>query len=412
MDRVLEVHVDRGGEPVLAGRLWSRVRSARETSSFEYEPGWLARSDGFALGPDLPLGRGQFHATGVLFGAFTDPAPDRWGQNLLRRAERARAREHARAPRTLFEIDFLVLVEDETRLGAVRVRELGTTEFVTRSGRPVPPLIELPRLLAATDRIVEDRETDDDLALVLAPGTSLGGARPKASVRDPHGHLLVAKFPREDDAWPVTRWEAAAIAMAEAAGVTTPAMRLETVARRAVIMVQRFDRDGARRVPFISGMTAVSGTDGEGHSYLELADFLRAEGAEVDRDLEQLWRRVVFNILISNTDDHLRNHGFLRDPRGWRLSPAFDLNPVPIDVKPRSHALAIDETDPTSSLATALAVAAYFGVEQRRAKTIAHEVAAVATRWRAFAKRAGLEKAAQDRMASAFEHDDLKLALK
>jgi serine/threonine-protein kinase HipA len=346
-----------------------------------------------------------------LFNVFADTAPDRWGQMLIRRHERARARREGTQPRTLLESDFLVQVDDETRLGALRFQVPGVEGFVGSSGRRVPPLIELPSLLSAATRITEDRETDDDLQLVLAPGTSLGGARPKASVRDKDGSLLVAKFPRKDDEWPVTRWEMTALALAADAGIDVPAARLHLVARRAVVMLRRFDRNGNARIPYISALTALSATDHGAHSYLELVEAIRQESASVDQDLRQLWRRVVYNILISNTDDHLRNHGWLRGSGGWRLAPAFDLNPMPVDVKPRIHALAIDETDATGSLELAYAVAPQFGLDKSAsARAIAREVGKAVARWRQVAAQHQITRPQIERMASAFEHADLAAA--
>jgi serine/threonine-protein kinase HipA len=362
--------------------------------------------------PELPLGRGQFHTAQPLFRAFTDPAPDRWGQSLLRRAERARARQEGRVPRTLTGIDFLSLVDDQTRLGALRfqdAKDVGSG-FLSKGKNPVPPLIALPKLLAATQRLIDDEESDEDLALVLAPGTSLGGARPKASVLGGDGRLMVAKFPRKDDDWPVTRWEAVTLALAAAAGLRVPASRLELVLRRPVLLLERFDRLGAARVPFMSAMTALSANDNEAHSYLEVVDALRREGARVSEDLGQLWRRLVFNILVSNTDDHLRNHGLLRDDVGWRLAPAYDLNPTPTDVRPRVQALAITEVDATSSLETALEVAPSFGISNKDARTIAGEVGRAVRPWRSVAAKFGLKPRDLDRMESAFHHRDLELA--
>jgi serine/threonine-protein kinase HipA len=413
MERVLLVHLSLEGTDVIVGRLWTRHRAGRETSSFEYDATWLARPDAFALDPELPLARAPAHSARALFNVFADTAPDRWGQTLLRRHERARARREGRPPRTLLDSDFLVLVDDETRLGALRFQAPGDDGFLASSGRRVPPLLDLPKLLSAATRITEDRETDDDLQLVLAPGTSLGGARPKASVRDRDDHLLVAKFPRKDDEWPVTRWEATTLALGRAAGITVPTTRLEPVARRPVVMVRRFDRRKTSRIAFMSALTALSASDHETRSYLELAEVIRRSGSAVSSDLAELWRRIVFNILVSNTDDHLRNHGFLRDATGWRLAPAFDLNPMPLDVKPRVHALAIDETDATGSLELALSVAPQFGLTvNAQARTIADEVGRAVRRWRRTAAMNGLTAAQIERMESAFEHDDLAAALR
>jgi serine/threonine-protein kinase HipA len=413
VDRDLLVHLELAGAPIPVGRLWARGRGGAQSASFEYDRAWLARRDAFSLDPELPLTLGQFHTERPLFNAFADSAPDRWGQTLLRRYERSRATAQARHPRTLLPVDFLTLVDDEARLGALRFKDSESGPFLsTTEGRRVPPLIELPRLLSATLRVLDDKESDADLLLVLAPGTSLGGARPKACVCDKDGQLLVAKFPRKDDDWPVTRWEGVALALAEAASVSVPEWRLETVLRRPVVMVRRFDRRRASRVPFMSGVTAVGASDGDARSYLDLVEVIRREGSDVDRDLRELWRRVAFNVLISNTDDHLRNHGFLRGQRGWRLAPAYDLNPVPTDVSPRVHALALGEADGAASLEAALLLAPAFGIQGREARAIASEVAAAVRRWRQVAARAGLKGREIERMESAFEHEDLEAALR
>jgi serine/threonine-protein kinase HipA len=406
MDRELLVFVNERE----CGRL--RTRSGpRERASFEYSRAWLDSTGAFAIDPELPLGGGAFHTQRPLFRAFTDPAPDRWGQTLLRRAERTRAKKDGRAPRTLTPIDFLMLVHDATRVGALRFRDpTPGSQFLTQTDRPVPPLLELPKLLAAATRVTEDRETDDDLALLLAPGTSLGGARPKASVIDPKGVLSIAKFPRRDDEWPVTRWEATLLGLARAAGTRAAESRLVDVAQRPVLVVKRFDRERATRVPFMSAMTAIGANDGDQHSYGELAQVLRTEGSRAADDLRELFRRMVFNILCSNTDDHLRNHGFLHDGAGWILAPAYDLNPMPTDVRPRVHALALDEDDATSSLDTALRVAPAFGLTVKTARATIREIREATGKWRELARKNGLKPREIDRMASAFEHDDAAAA--
>ena len=413
MNREILVHVDLDGQPVFCGRLWTRS-APRESASFEYDVAWRTSRRGFALDPELPLAAGPFHTGRPIFRAFTDPAPDRWGQMLLRRAERARARREGRNPRTLTAVDFLTLVDDETRLGALRFRdaEADGGPFLSTGGTRVPPLMALSKLLAATTRIIADEETDEDLALVLAPGTSLGGARPKASVKDSDGNLLVAKFPTASDEWPATRWEATTLELARRAGIHVPVFRLALAARKPVLLLRRFDRDGEARVPFMSAMTALSADDNQMHSYLDIVDALRREGAQAAKDLGELWRRLVFNVLVSNTDDHLRNHGFLHDGIGWRLAPAYDLNPMPTDVRLRVHALAIDDTDPTASMDTVWEVAPRFGLATKEARQIAHEVAAVVRAWRSAGKKCGLKPKELDRMESAFEHRDLAQAAK
>ncbi len=385
---------------------------AAKSSSFAYDPSWLKRKDGFALSPTLMLTAGQFQAQG-LPNVFGDTAPDSWGRKLMLRRERARAKKAKAQPRTLFEIDYLAGVDDRTRIGALRFTETEEGPFITTTGEPVPPLINLPRLLSATDRIERDEETEEDLLLVLAPGTSLGGARPKATIRDANDRLLVAKFPKRDDDWPVPTWEAVLLKLAQDAGLNVPPWRLEEIAGNPVLLVTRFDRDAkGNRVPFMSAMTALDATDhGPQRSYLEIVDSIRQTGSKPDADIEELWKRIVFSVLVSNTDDHLRNHAFLHDGKGWRLAPVYDLNPCPVDVKPRVHSLAIDETDATSSLETALDVAELFGIKPERARALAGQIGAVTAGWRDAAKSRGLNKAQIDRMETAFEHDDLRLAL-
>lgn len=410
-DRDLDVYVDWECETHLVGRLWARSRGSKETSSFEYDETWLAHTARFSLDPALPLAAGQFHTAG-LFNAFTDPAPDRWGRNLLLRSERNQAKAENRPPRTLLNIDFLVLVEDENRLGALRFADAGTKNFLALTDRPIPPLVRLGSLLSAATRVIDDQESDDDLRLLLAPGASLGGARPKASVIDQNGHLLIAKFPSPTDDWPVPRWEATAMALARAAGITVPRSELHEVQGRPVLVMHRFDRDEAnRRLPFISALTALGASEGDVRSYIELLDLLRQDGVAPEQDAAELWRRMVFNVLISNTDDHLRNHGYLRAPGGWRLAPAYDLNPMPVDVKPRHHALTLDENDDSSSIDTAVSVAEYFGLTPPQAAQIAAEVAAAVLNWREVATANGLTAAQIDRMASAFEHEDILKAV-
>jgi len=406
-DRDLDIYLDWQGETLLLGRLWTRSKGSKETSSFEYDETWLARQDRFSLDPALPLAAGQFHAAG-LFNAFKDPAPDRWGRNLLLRRERRQAKAENRSPRTLLDVDYLVLVDDENRLGSLRFADSGTNTFLAQSDRPIPPLVRLGTLLSAATRVIDDKESDNDLRLLLAPGASLGGARPKASVVDQNDHLLIAKFPSPTDDWPVPRWEATAMTLARAAGINVPPSELHEVHGRPVFVMRRFDRDEARhRLPFISAMTALGASDGDIRSYIELLDLLRQDGVAPDQDAAELWRRMVFNVLISNTDDHLRNHGYLREPGGWRLAPAYDLNPMPVDVKPRHHALTLDETDDASSIDTVVSVAEYFGLKLPRAKQIVAEVAAAVLDWRGVAAANGLTVAQIDRMASAFEHEDI-----
>jgi serine/threonine-protein kinase HipA len=415
MDREVVVYVDLQGTPHLVGRLWARMRKERESATFEYDKNWLAHPERFSLEPALKLGPGPFHTPSdkPLFGAIGDSAPDRWGRVLMRRAERRRAERAGQTPRTVKEIDFLLLVDDEARQGALRFAEREGGPFLAgQAATKIPPLIELPRLLSAAEHVMDDKDSDEDLRLLLAPGSSLGGARPKASVRDRDGHLAIAKFPNKGDEVNTVLWEAVALTLANKAGIPVPAWRLETVADRPVLLLRRFDRQAGTRVPFLSAMSMLDAKDNESRSYLEFVDILRQHGAAPKEDMHALWRRIVFSILISNTDDHLRNHGFLwSGPLGWRLSPAYDLNPVPTDIKPRVLTTAIDLDDGTASLKLALQVAGYFELGEDEAHRITEEVGQAVAAWRREAKDLGLTPAEIDRMASAFEHEDLKAAL-
>ncbi len=271
---------------------------------------------------------------------------------LIRRAERRRADRERQTPRTVREIDYLLLVDDEARQGALRFASAEGGPFLANPGEAkIPPMIELPRLLSAAQHVMDDEESDEDLRLLLAPGSSLGGARPKASVRDRDSSLAIAKFPNKNDEVNTVVWEAVVLSLAAKAGIPVPHWRLELVAGKPVLLLRRFDREAGGRIPFISAMSMLGARDNETHSYMEFVDALRQHGASPKRDMQALWRRIVFHVLISNTDDHLRNHGFLwSGPAGWRLSPAYDLNPVPVDIKPRVLTTAINESDAQASL--------------------------------------------------------------
>lgn len=412
MEHELHVYADLKGVAVSVGRLWVKNRTGKESATFEYEAGWLKHPQRFALAPNLMLTTGKFHSAEGLFNAFTDPAPDRWGRKLMRHFEIESAKAEKRSPRTLLESDFLAGVDDEARLGALRFKRPGDDKFLAHTGRPVPPLIELAELLSATDRIEKGKPRKKDIPLVLAPGGSLGGARPKATVSD-RGKLHIAKFPWIRDEWPVIQWEAALLELAAAAGVTVPLARLERVGAKPVLLMDRFDREGNDvRIPFMSAMTALDAKDhDEDRSYLEILDVIRQFGAFPKEDARELWRRMVFNVLVSNTDDHLRNHGFLWAGEGWRLAPAYDMNPSPPHIMPRIHALALNEIDHTSSIDTVMSVSKDFGLALADAKAVAGEVATAVCGWKTAATKVRLSKDDIAFMAGAFEHDDLRTAL-
>lgn len=406
-DRELLVYADLQGVAHFVGRLWARRARGRESASFEYDPAWLAGPARFALEPALILGGGPQHtAQGrVLFGAFGDSSPDRWGRRLIQRAERRLAEQEARRPRSLGEADYLLGVGDIARQGALRFKLEPDGPFLA-TGNAVPPLIRLGDLLNAAMRVAHDADDDeDDLRLILAPGSSLGGARAKASILDLDGQLSIAKFPQHDDPYPIMQWEGVCLDLARRAGIDVPIWRLAQVADRTALLLRRFDREGDRRIPFLSAMSMIGAADNEDHSYLEIVDAIRRYGAAPERDCAQLWRRIVFNILVSNTDDHLRNHGFLYlGANGWRLAPAYDINPTPADVKECILSLAIDEADNSGSLDVALGMARQCGLTQPEARQIIAEVQNAVAGWRESAAAHGLSARDVARMESAFAY--------
>ena len=397
-----------------AGRLWFRSLNGRESASFQYDPAWLDGTDGhsgnFALEPALNLSAETFHTGNMpLFGAFDDSTPDRWGRNLMRRNEERQAKTAGRTPRSLSALDFLLEVNDEARQGALRFKKPEGGEFLSVTGtNAIPPLAALPALLSASGRFLDSNESDEDLNLLLAPGSSLGGARPKASVYD-SGDLSIAKFPRKNDDFASTLWEALALTLAQKAGIQVPSWRIETALDKPVLILKRFDRQGDRRIPFLSAMSMLGARDHERHSYLEIAYALIQYGARPIDDLEELWRRMVFNICISNVDDHLRNHGFLFSfqpdkglSNGWRLSPAYDMNPVPRQSGPPFLSLSIDMVSRQASIDTALSVIGEFMLKREKAMFILDEVCRAVKDWQNTARLLGIHRAETERMASAF----------
>jgi len=410
----IEVHIDFAAGLKRVGTLRRHARRGQETTSFEYHPDWLADKARFSLEPALALNRGAFTpaAGAPIFGSIGDSAPDTWGRRLMQRGERRRADREGRQPRTLMEADYLLGVADVSRLGALRFRNAGEEQFQSPAAAGVPRLIELGRLLQVTERILRDEETDEDMQMVFAPGSSLGGARPKVSVIDQHGQLAIAKFPKEADDYRIELWEAVALQLAAKAGISTPKNELLSVAGKSVLLSHRFDRGGEMRVPFLSAMAMMGMKDGERGSYPELVDALAQHGAQVTSDVRELYRRMAFNVLISNVDDHLRNHGFLwAGSKGWSLSPAYDLNPTPVDVRQRILTTNISLEDGTCDIDLVLSVAELFSMAAPEAKTIVKEVATSTATWREVAVALGARKNEIQRMESAFEHSDLKKAL-
>lgn len=384
---------------------------------FHYDKAWLRQQDiAFAIDPNLSLDAGPFFpkADAGNFGIFLDSSPDRWGQTLMRRREALQARDEKRAARTLYSWDFLLGVQDVTRQGALRFRLEGTEAFLADEALAAPPVTSLAELASVAGELTRKDINDLDqlrrwLAVLVAPGASLGGARPKANFRDKTGALWIAKFPAHDDARDIGAWEGVAWWLARQAGVDMPLAKVERLGPggRHTFCVERFDRtkgaDGnpGKRRFYASAMTLLGKDVSEGTSYLELAEFLarRGDTAHIEADLEQLFRRVAFNVAVGNRDDHLRNHGFILGQRGWRLAPAFDVNP---DIGKATHVLNIDDTDNRPSLDTVEATAAFYRLAPRRAREIIEKAVNVVSGWRSAARRAGIPAADIELTAVAF----------
>jgi serine/threonine-protein kinase HipA len=392
------VFVDIEESTYFIGRLWSYFHNDRETASFEYDKSWLANPLRFSLEPALTLYEGKFHTEKNMFGSIGDSAPDRWGRILMRRFEAEKSKKTHQKPRQLNEIDYLTLVNDELRQGSLRFKRSDGGDFLSSDLKTVPLLTDLSRLLSASRSILENKEVEQELRLLLAPGSSLGGARPKACVSDNNGNLHIAKFSRKDDEFSVVLWEAVALILARDVGITVPQWQLQ----KDMIIIQRFDRYKKQRIPFLSAMSMLGASDNEsGHSYLEIADAIIQYGAYPKNDLAELWRRIVFNILISNTDDHLRNHAFLYEVgKGWKLSPVYDINPDSCGKNALS--LNISETDCTQSLDLALAAAEYFHLTMTEVKTIVEEVARAVQNWRNVARSLNINNREIELMENAF----------
>ena len=407
------IDMERFGQPVLMGRLHRQQSGSGEIFSFEYDQKWLEKPEVFSFDPDLALAAGHQYPAPERknFGIFLDSAPDRWGRVLMQRRENVRARREKRKPRSLGEWDFLLGVHDETRLGALRFRAASNTPFIDSDAQlAAPPLTSVRELQAASlefEKHLDDEQNplyEEWLNQLLAPGSSLGGARPKASVRDEAGTLCIAKFPSRNDTRDVGAWELVAHSLARKAGISVPDSRPLRFQESpyTTFLVKRFDRTAkGGRLAFISAMTLTQHTDGEaGASYLELVDLLQSRGADTRADCIQLFRRVIFNILIHNTDDHLRNHGFFVDDNGIRLSPAYDLNP---SVDRQELTLAINEVETACDVSVAIEASRDYGLKPNEAAVVLTEVQEAVGRWREVAIRLNIPKAEQDLMAGAFQ---------
>jgi serine/threonine-protein kinase HipA len=409
--RAVEVHADWLGlaGPQRMGTLYVIPARGRDVFSFEYDQAWLDLGHTGDLDPSLRLAPGpQFLADGrENFGVFLDSSPDRWGRTLLQRREAQLARREGRHERRLTELDYLLGVYDGHRLGGLRYR-IGDSPFLDDDARLAsPPWTSLRELEEASLHLEADSDGPDSshekwLRLLIAPGRSLGGARPKASVLDTRKHLWIAKFPSARDLEDMGAWESVVTSMAERAGVHVPPhRRLRFGSNHHTFLSKRFDRtDDGQRLHFASAMTLLQRSDGDAAAgYLNLAEILIQQGAEPARDLEQLWRRIIFFVCVSNVDDHLRNHGFLLSDGGWVLSPAYDINPVATG---GGLTLNISETDNAQDLELVREVAEFFRVGAKRSRVVIEEVTGAVRTWRKLAKAAGISRSEQDRMAPAF----------
>lgn len=397
--------------PAFMGVLHSTQVRGKEVFSFEYNEAWLKSGNVQSLDPDLRLYAGpQYLAEGKNnFGVFLDSSPDRWGRMLMDRREAVLSRAEGRKARTLFETDYLLGVFDGHRMGALRFRENETGDFLNNNKEMAsPPWTSIRELEEASLRFEED-DADDALKIkwlnmLMAPGSSLGGARPKASVVDSDGQLWIAKFPSKNDGKDMGAWEMVVHELAVNAGLNVAdAMTGKFYSKQHTYLTRRFDRNKEGRIHFASAMTLLGHIDGSdyqrGVSYLDMAEFIMQHGAQPNADLEELWKRIVFYISVSNTDDHLRNHGFLLTDKGWMLSPAYDINPVETGT---GLSLNISDKDNALDLDLAKEVALYFRVTDKRADEIINLVKKSVSGWSKQAERIGISKTDRDSMAKAF----------
>lgn len=402
------------GGSALVGHLERSNSRGRDAIAFEYADDWIAGRSAirpFDLDHQLVLGAGRQYAragAAKLSPAFQDALPDRWGCMLIERRERIRARQRDESPRRLMDWDYLAGVSDETRMGALRLFSPDTQQFVDGDHLQAPPMTSLRELEAITAE-VERNDADDTperiewLLHLAAPGSALGGARPKASIRDVDGSLWLAKFPSNDDRHDIGLWEFITYQLARAAGVDMPEARILRLSERGhTYLVRRFDRQGNSRRAYASALTLTDRDHSEGASYLDIVQAIENAGValHIGDDLEQMYRRVLFTILIGNRDDHLRNHGFLREDNGWRLSPAFDINPNP---EKDVHVLAIDDMEPTPDSTLWRSTADFYRVSKAMCKRIETQVRQAVAQWDGVARAHGASRREIDRMSAVID---------
>lgn len=413
--REINVYADWNGieGPVLMGHLYAEHLKGKEIFSFEYHKDWLSNPAAQNLDPDLQLfgGPQYLNTDKENFGLFMDSSPDRWGKLLMRRREAALARKENHKPQKLFATDYLLGVYDEHRMGALRFKIDSEGEFLNNNKEmAAPPMTSLRELEAVSLKLEEEDAANDPeylhwLNLLIAPGSSLGGARPKASVQDKNQHLWIAKFPSKNDSVDIGAWEQLANNLASQTGITMAEGMIQKYnGPFHTYLSKRFDRtSNHHRLHFASALTLLGHTDGydaaQGASYLELAEFIMSNGAEVNKDLVELWKRIVFSICISNTDDHMRNHGFILTSAGWRLSPAYDINPV---ANSAGLSLNISEDDNALELDLAIEVAPFFRLSHKKAEELSTNIKEVTSNWQSLAIASGISHNEIELMSSAF----------
>lgn len=396
-------------KPTLIGTLSAHFAKGKKAFSFEYQKEWLKTDAQRLLDPDIEFYSGpQYPANKENFGIFLDSMPDTWGKTLMKRRAAQQARLSNQKPRPLYEVDYLLGVYDECRMGALRYKtDLDGPFLDSNAKHPTPPWSSLGDLQEAAKQLENEVQSDEILkwlAVLIAPGSSLGGARPKANIFDTQKHLWIAKFPSKTDTVDKALWEYLAYRLAIAAGIEMAESNVKKISgQHHTFLTKRFDRQEGKRIHFASAMTMTGNTEetikGASPNYLDIVDFIESNGVEVEANLHQLWRRIVFNIAISNTDDHLRNHGFLLTPRGWVLSPAYDLNP---SIEKDGLALNIDMDDNALDFNLAISVGQYFRLSNKEMHTILDKVLGVVRNWKTVAKEIGIKNAEIELMTVAF----------
>lgn len=398
-------------EPAIMGTLSVSPAKGKESFSFEYADAWLKSGFSQIIDPDLQMYSGAYYPRGDKsnFGIFLDSCPDRWGRVLMQRREAAIAKQEGRAVKKLLESDFLLGVFDEHRMGALRFKVQENGPFLNDNKEmAAPPWTSLMELEHASLKFEEDNTDDPEyikwLNILIAPGSSLGGARPKASVVDAYNNLWIAKFPSRNDEKDVAAWEMVVNQLAVQAGLNMSEGKIQKFnSKYHTYLSKRFDRTANnKRIHFASAMTLlghIEGEDAAGASYLELMESISRHGAAVEKDLEELWRRIVFSICVKNTDDHLRNHGFLLTGKGWLLSPAYDINPNEYG---KGLSINITETDNALDMDLAREVAGYFRLTDEKAESIIQEISTVVKDWKKIAATYKISNAEQERMSAAF----------